>query len=109
MAWGSQSEGKAEDGGGVSMPSLPTKEKASSSAKALTEHTLGYAVHHLVQPYYACEEPGQRVLSKRSIWLKKLPADVTSEEIQDWFMESCGVRPTAVYRDSAAKNRGGDG
>jgi hypothetical protein len=95
--------------GGISMPSLPTMQKASSSAKALTEHTLGHAVHNLIQPYYACAEPGQRVLSERSIRLKKMPVDVTSREVEDWFVEGCGVRPTAVYKDSAAKNRDGDG
>lgn len=100
---------KQKMAGGISMPSLPTKQEASKAAKALTEHTLGHRVHHLVQPYYACEEPGQRVLSKKSIRLKKMPADVTPSEIQDWFANGCGVRPTAVFRDSAAKNRGGDG
>lgn len=100
---------KQKMAGGVSMPRLPTMQEASTSAKALTEHTLGHPIHHLVQPYYACEEPGQRVLSERSIRLKKVPANVTPSEIVDWFVQGCGVRPTAVFKDSAAKNRGGDG
>jgi hypothetical protein len=97
--------GKLKMAGGVSMPGLPTMKEASLSAKALTEHTLGHAVHHLVQPYYACDQPGQRVLSERSIRLKNLPADVTSQEIANWFEQEAGVRPTSVFKDNAAKNR----
>jgi hypothetical protein len=101
--------GKLKMAGGISMPSLPTMQKASTAAKTLTEHTLGHRTHHLVQPYYSCDEPGQRVLSEKSIRLKNLPADVTAEEIENWFVLHAGVRPTTVFKDNAVKNRGGNG
>jgi hypothetical protein len=92
---------------GISMPSLPIMQKASESAKALTEHTLGFITHHLGLPYYACgDNAGQRVLSKKSIRLKGMPANVNAAEIQDWFEWGASVRPTSVFKDNAAKNRG---
>lgn len=98
---------KLKMAGGVSMPSLPTMEKASAAAKAQADHTLGFRVHHLVPAYYGCgDDAGQRVLSESSIRLIAVPNDVTPSEIQDWFLQEAGVRPAGVYRDNVAKNRG---
>lgn len=96
---------KQKMAGSVSMPSLPTMQVASASAKAQADHTLGHWVHHLTEPSYACEEPGQQVKAEKSIRLTNMPQDTSAEEVQQWFAQGCGVHPPAVFRDNAAKKR----
>ncbi|GAQ85533.1 hypothetical protein KFL_002400050 [Klebsormidium nitens] len=90
-------------GGGLVMPDLlSTAAQASLAAKDETADLFDYLIDN-VSPYeYLCEG-GIRVMQEKAVRVLHCDPALTADMVAQYFVETAGVRPARVLRDSKFK------